>query len=232
MAIQRLKGRAFTLIELLVVVAIIAILAALLLPALKSARDKAKDAQCLNNLRQLALANQLYSDDYGGEVAPYATPGGSFRFQWMLDAYLGVSGSYPTTARSPVWDCPTNPSFKTAGGVRADGLLSYMYNAAMGAVSPGLKSSGVQTPYKKLLIMEFNWNFPDGRSGTAMTYWFVLMLPWVNNVSWGYTGYQNGMNIVFCDGHVERVASSWPGIQGRTSIAGTEYYPYWFPAYP
>lgn len=65
-----------------------------------------------------------------------------------------------------------------------------------------------------------------------MTYWFVLMLPWVNNVSWGYTGHQNGMNIVFCDGHVERVASSWPGIQGRTSIADTEYYPYWFPAYP
>ena len=56
----------FTLIELLVVIAIIAILAALLLPALAAAKKKAKDTQCLNNLKQYALANAMYINDYNG----------------------------------------------------------------------------------------------------------------------------------------------------------------------
>lgn len=74
-------SRPFTLIELLVVIAIIAILAAILLPALKSAKDRGHAASCRNNLKQCMLGFQLYEQDFSGYIMTVLYDGADWR-QW------------------------------------------------------------------------------------------------------------------------------------------------------
>src|SRR3954468_6855185 len=93
--------KAFTLIELLVVIAIIAILAALLLPALSSAKEKAKRAVCVSNLRQIGIAIHNYAQDnegnipYGPKAPPFVNPADLYPSSGAPTSLLSLQSGAP-----------------------------------------------------------------------------------------------------------------------------------------
>ena len=88
---DRADGAGFTLVELLVVIAVIAILASLLLPALAQAKEKGRQTRCINSVRQQTLAVIMYADDHNGFLPPTAyndVTGNEIDWPSILDPYL------------------------------------------------------------------------------------------------------------------------------------------------
>lgn len=148
---NRATGGGFTLIELLVVIAVIAILAALLLPALNKGKLKAQGLQCLSNHKQLCLAWRMYSEDnqdrllYASELPwDLSTYGSSWvtgtldfdpgnEVNWNPDKSIRLSPMWPYCGQSlGIWKCPADRSFVTVNGQQMPRVRSMSMNVFLG----------------------------------------------------------------------------------------------------
>jgi len=187
--------RGFTLIELLVVIAIIAILAAILFPVFARAREKARQASCLSNCKQLGLATLQYAQDYD-ESMPIAIWYNSSRWHTLI---------YPYLKNDQILQCPSNSVATVDYGYNGYYLV-YYHASASGGVSTtwgAAKLAQIEFPAEIILACDV---YAYGNSGVRFSRYYT-------GNTWGYGRtyedlHNDGMNAAFCDGHAKWIAAN------------------------
>lgn len=193
----------FTLIELLVVMAIFAILASLLRPALRSAFDKAVTMQCGSNVKQLCMANSWFAEDHRGWAVParWLSPSGvNQSWFWNEHFYIKIK-DLPCGAQTPTEGPGTRRSDVSGGYGQTDPAWTFKN----GSQWEGWKLTLATTPSRTAVFGDAVAGlicYPQG--GTSHDEW---RLKGENSLKWCYSRvayrHQHGVNLGFFDGHVE-----------------------------
>lgn len=212
------RNLGFTLIELLVVVAIVAVLAGMLMPAVTQVRDAARSAGCTSGLRQIAYAAMAYADDHDSQVvAATLTANPVFGFGkvyhfYLLDQYLGKDKETSRQDISPVfWSCRTWRGDSALAATKGDPNSIYWLYPGYGINPlPGYSASTTNIDWAFASGNARNWTMPEiTMSSSRMQFGDAKMdrlwLSGTTSFSPGYADTQRHRgraNYSFFDGHV------------------------------